>query len=66
MRNLIVSPKSPKENREQATTMKARLVRWLQQHEPHKVDDLEALLRADAKAGNALLNVGHVSGDARD
>jgi arylsulfatase A-like enzyme len=42
MRNLIVSPKLPKEDREQAMRMKARLVKWLQQHEPHKVDDLEA------------------------
>ncbi len=41
MRNLIVSPVSPEKNREQAKMMKARLVTWLEKHEPHKADDLK-------------------------
>ena len=41
MRNLILSPISPEKNREQAKKMKARLVRWVEKHEPHKADDLE-------------------------
>jgi arylsulfatase A-like enzyme len=41
MRNLIVSPLAPEKNREQAKKMKARLVQWLQKHEPHKADGLE-------------------------
>ena len=41
MRNLIISPIAPEKNREQAKMMKARLVRWMKKHEPHKVNDLE-------------------------
>jgi hypothetical protein len=41
MRNLLVSPLAPEKNRQQAIKMKARLVQWMQQHEPHKVSDLE-------------------------
>ncbi|VGO23511.1 sulfatase family protein [Pontiella sulfatireligans] len=41
MRNLIVSPISPEKNREQASRMKARLVQWMEKHEPHKVNDLQ-------------------------
>ncbi len=41
MRNLIVSPIAPEKNRMQAEMMKARLIEWLEQHEPHKVADLE-------------------------
>ena len=41
MRNLIVSPISPEKNREQALKMKARLVRWMEIHEPQKADDLK-------------------------
>lgn len=41
MCNLIVSPISPEKNREQALKMKARLVRWMEIHEPHKADDLK-------------------------
>ena len=41
MRNLIVRPKSPEKNREQARRMKARLVQWLEKHEPHKVEAIE-------------------------
>lgn len=37
MRNLIVNPISPELNRAQAKEMKARLIRWLEEHEPHKV-----------------------------
>ena len=40
MRNLILSPVAPEENRKQAKRMKARLVQWMQEHEPHKVKDL--------------------------
>jgi hypothetical protein len=41
MRNLIASPISREHNREQAEMMKARLVRWIKQHEPQKADELE-------------------------
>lgn len=40
MHNLIVSPIALKESRELANKMKASLVQWLQQHEPHKVKSL--------------------------
>ncbi len=41
MRNLILSPKAPEKNREQAKKMKASLVQWMEQHEPHKADDVK-------------------------
>ena len=41
LRNLILSPISVDKNRKQAEMMKARLVRWMQKHEPHKAGDLE-------------------------
>ena len=41
MRNLIVSPVSPEKNREQAKMMKARLIQWLEKHEPHKVNNIK-------------------------
>jgi len=41
MRNLITSPISPEKNREKAKMMKTRLVKWMEKHEPHKVDDLK-------------------------
>ena len=40
-RNLIVSPKTPEKNREQARMMKKRLVKWMESHEPPKAFDLE-------------------------
>ena len=40
MRNLIVSPTSPKKNRQQALEMKAHLVSWMEKHEPYKATDL--------------------------
>lgn len=41
MRNLIVSPVSPEKNRKQAKMMKARLIQWLEKHEPNKVDGIK-------------------------
>jgi arylsulfatase A-like enzyme len=41
MRNLIVSPVSPKKNRVQAMMMKTRLIKWLEKHEPHRVPGLQ-------------------------
>jgi arylsulfatase A-like enzyme len=41
LRNLIVSPKAPEKNREQAKRMKARLVQWLEKHEPSRAKDVE-------------------------
>ena len=40
MRNLLISPTSPKRNRKQAEKMKAKLVKWMNTHEPHKATDV--------------------------
>lgn len=42
MHNLLASSDLSQKTREQAARMKARLVRWLQQHEPHKAADAGA------------------------
>eukprot|EP00928_Gymnodinium_smaydae_P036494 TRINITY_DN254_c0_g2_i1.p1 TRINITY_DN254_c0_g2~~TRINITY_DN254_c0_g2_i1.p1 ORF type:complete len:527 (-),score=60.19 TRINITY_DN254_c0_g2_i1:53-1603(-) len=42
MRNLIASPVSPEEDRAKAEQMKARLVQWLEKHEPQKLKEVEA------------------------
>ena len=41
MRNIMVSPKSPEKNREQAKRTKVLLVKWMRKHEPSKPDELE-------------------------
>ncbi len=40
MRNLIISPVSPRKNRKQAEEMKKKLIRWMEKHEPQKADEL--------------------------
>ncbi len=41
LRNLIITPIAPERDRARAKMMKGRLVRWLQQHEPHKVQGIK-------------------------
>lgn len=41
LRNLLISPVSPKKNRKQAEMMKARLVRWLEEHEPQNAREIQ-------------------------
>ncbi len=42
MRNLILSAIEPEKNRGQALEMKARLVQWMKNHEPHKAGLIES------------------------
>ncbi len=41
MRNLIVNPISPELNEAQTKELKGRLIRWLEEHEPHKVEQVQ-------------------------
>ncbi len=41
MRNLLVSPVSPELNRTQAEKMKAKLIAWMEKHEPHRVVEIQ-------------------------
>ncbi len=40
-RNLILSPIAPEKNRAQAKQMRDKLIKWLEKHEPHKVEELK-------------------------